>query len=98
MQTLLRQNINKRTADVIGVAFAVVGDAGLEGVFQRAGGGNRSHGARVGCVLNVGGRQGVSATGSRGDSDGVVGGDADIHALNVTPLWRICKQPMHVVM
>jgi hypothetical protein len=37
------------------------------------------------------------AAGERGDGDGVVGCDADIHALKLDPLWRLCKRDVQVL-
>lgn len=99
MKKLLSQNIDKGTANAVGVAFAIVGDAGCDGILQRAGGSDRSDRSGIGQALRVSARQRIAAAGSTAGCGGwVVGCDANIHNLIVAPLWRICKQPLHVVM
>lgn len=97
--TLLRQNIDERTTNVVGVAFATVVRDGLEDVFEGTGCGNGINRTGVAGALRVAGRERVAAARSGlADRGGAVGCDSNIHALNLTPLWRMCKQSMRVVM
>ena len=96
----LGQNIDEGTADVVGVAFAIVGDAVGDRILRGLDGLRGADRTRIGRVLNVSRSHGIatSTAGVGGDGDGVVGCDADIHVRNVDPLWRMCKPQICTVM
>ncbi len=99
VKDLLSQNVDEGAADVVGVTFPIAGDAVGNRILNRPCGIDRGHRTGARCILHVSRSQRIAAAGGeRGDSDGVVGGDADIHARNGDPLWRVCKQQIFVVM